>query len=79
MHLRERVDLDPLAVGDRFSDLGVGRALKIGAKQSIALISLRLHRNITSRNLVFVAGRKNQVLATLPLVNASRAHVLPNA
>ena len=36
--LRQRIDLDPLAVGDRLGDVGVAAALENGAQQGIALV-----------------------------------------
>ena len=74
--LRERVDLDPFAVGDCSRDISVTAALQIRTKQRIALVGRGWHGDVSGGNLVFVAGRQDQVLAAFSFVDAGGADVL---
>src|SRR5580700_3529911 len=73
--LGERVELDPFAVGDGCCNIGLAVALQDGAEQGITLIVDSLKRDVARGNLVFVAGRKEEIFAALALVGAGGADV----
>ena len=74
--LRERIELDPLAVGDCLGDISVTAALKVGPKECIALVGRGRHGDVSGGNVVFVAGGQDQVLAAFSLVDPGGADVL---
>ena len=71
----KRIELDPLAIGDRRFDVGVAAALQDRAQQRIALIVAGRQRDIAVRHLLLVARRQDQIFAARALVDAGRADV----
>ena len=76
MSLRERVDLDPFAIGDCIGNISVAAALQVGTKECIALVGCGWHGNVSGGNVLFVAGWQDEVLAALALVDPCRSDVL---
>ncbi len=67
--LRERVELDPLAVGDGFGDVGLAAALvRIGAQQGVALVVVGLQGDVAGRAACPCSpGGRMRYLPPLPL------------
>ncbi len=73
--LRERVDPSPFAIGHCVGDICIIPALEVGTKNRKALVSRGWHGNVAVRNLVLIAGRKDEVLSAFTLVDAGGTHV----
>ena len=74
--LRNRINLDALAVSDRLCDVGIAMAGEIRTDQGVAAVGLRLQRGIPVWNFSGVAGRQHQELDARALVHAEPPGIL---
>ena len=74
--LRQRIDLDALAIGHGLRDIGFAVAGQVRADQRIAAPGARPKRGIALGDLVLVVGRQHQELDAFALVHAQQPRIL---